>query len=345
MKNLVIFGLLAVLLTACVVTPSASDPYAMRAYGESLQQAADAQIFATQQAIEIERQRLEMQATGTQQAYALRATQAADAQAAQYTADAVAHQSTQAAAQLTQQAQQIQSTQTVESMQATATVQAVEATQVAIALAVDYQRQLHEKQVFWLGLREFAWTLFLIVILVMTGLTLWIYVPRFLDWIIEWQDRRNSLFNTPDGTAAFILGPDNVVHPMLLVDANHFRPRRLLSNGSAARQIPPVTLSANKVTATGPLPKQDHAPVNMAAIDLLRRSNPEGDQLLPCDKSGIRQEVWIQITDALAHAGLVRKEPGSGTFVIDGTCKDVLYKLETRQVVLPPTPLRYSELT
>lgn len=345
MKNIFAFCLLVLLLTACISTPSASDPYTMRAYGQSLQEAADAQIAATQQAISFERQRLEMRARSTQEAYSLQATQAADALNAQLTVDAAAAASTQAAAQATQQAQIVQATQTVESMHATATVKSVEATQVAISLAVDYQRQLHEKQVFWLGLREFAWTVFLVALLVMTGYGLWHYVPIILDWIIEWQDREHSLYRTQDGTAAFILDADGKVRPALLVDVNHFRHRRLLSDGEGARSIPSVTRSANNITATSPLQKKTREPVTQAAIDLLLKSDPNGNQIIPCDKAGIQNEIWIQITDALEQAGLISKEPGKATLVVEGTCEDVIYKLETNEVLLPPAPLRRTEVS
>lgn len=331
--------LLPLILAACV--PSASDPYTMSAYGQSLQRAADAQILATQQAAALERERVAMQAQGTQSAWNMQATQTVSAQYAEQTAGAIAASATAGAVAATQQAAAIQATQTVESMHTTATAQSVNATAVAINLAVDYERELREKQIVWVGAREAIWTLFSFALAIMVGIGLWRGVPLLAEWVIEWRDRRNSVMETRQGTIAWVLS-DGELRPMLLSDIYHNRPRPMLDAPSAA---PEVTLSANAVSATSPVSKsrQDTRPLlQMQAIQLLKKCDQDSDQIIPCAKSGLSEENWIQITDALVGAGLVDKVPGVGTRVIDGYCRDVLFALELNTVKLPPTPPRYT---
>jgi len=354
MQKIIVMSLIVIILaglTGCVVsgTPGMVDPYEMKAYGESLQQAADAQIAATQQAVQIERQQSEMRMRETQQAYLLVATQTAAAQAVQFTQAALASQAAHDAAQATQQAQILQNTQAADELNAAVTQQSRQATAVAIELAVDYERELHEKQMLWLGVREAVKTLFLAALLAMIGYGLFHFTPIIIDWIIEWQDRKHSLQESRMGTVAFILDANGIPQPMLLANADHYRSRPRLDAGSGANagasSIPPVETSVREVTATSPINRQArHVPVvQQEAIKLLQKSDPDDNKIIPCDKSGLRNEIWIQITDSMVDAGLIQKDASNGTHVINGTCRDVLYALEMLQVVLSPAPSRYVE--
>lgn len=340
--------LIVLLLTACLpvtTSPGYDDPYTLREYGESLQAAADAQIEATSQAQMLEQQRKAGEVQSTQQAWALQVTQTTYAQSVQQTIEAGQVLETQRAMQTTQEAENAQRTQSAQTTENAATAQAVSATSEAIALQVKYEQELMSKKTFWVGAREAEITLFTLTMLLLTGIGLYKfskkYIPIITDWIIEWIDRRNTLFDGRSGTTAFILTPDGQVKPMLLANVDHYRDRPMLDT-PISKGVNQVTLSANKISATSPLQNIPERTLQISAIEYMRKCEPNSNQLISCERSGINRMAWMQITDSMENAGLIYKEPDKGTYVIDGTCRDVLYALETKQVVLSPAPPRYT---
>ena len=309
--------MILLLLSACVVDPAytSGDPYTLAQHGAQLQTAANVQILSTEQAAVLEAHQLAMQSTGTAAAWQIGATQTIANGEVQQTEQAQSIAGTAHIVQLAATENAGRQTETVQAVLWVATSEAAGATATAIALQVEHETEMLRVRTAWVGIREAVYSLFVAATLIMAGIGMWTGIPWVASWLVEWQDRKRALYEMRQGGVAWIDGK-----PVLLSDVSYYRPRHNLNEQPG--DIEPVTLSANRITAESKLVKRSQTEQELAW--LLSRCDPDSNQVAGHRAAGMSAKAWSRVTDAAQAAGILRKEGGVGTFILDGTCKDVL---------------------
>lgn len=325
--------LITLMLTACM--PYApSDPWTQKAQGEALIDAADAQIKATAQAAMLKAQEATMQAAvisdqATAQAGAMmldlqRSQATSTAQSAQFTAQAQAHLATQAA----QMAR----------LSIKATEQAYTATQAALDVAIERQRQdavrANRRAEFYASILP----LFVVAALAVVVFFVIKIGNGLYGWMIEWQDRRNSIFTTADGVIFVNVLPDGSrAYTRLLqdnrtplLDAAHNTDARWISNNVLEYPVQKRSAEPDGVT------------VLVGKLLVAAAAENGGDsQQIPGWRNldGWNSDRWQRAVNALVKAGVVDTSP-TGTYVA-GEYRNInhLYAaIRARDVKVRPAP-------
>ena len=332
MSKLILFVAIALSISACVVEPLPSDPYSLAQYGAGLQTQADTLLLSTDQAAVLEAHQLAMQATGTAAAWQIQATQTIASGQVQQTEQAQAIAGTAHIVQLAATEDAYRQTQTVEAVHYVATAWALEATTTAIGLAITHEKEMLDKRTKWVGIREAAYSLFIVFLLITAGVGMWSGIPWLAGWAVELRARKKPpIYETRElGPVRLYVDENGNQCAEVLRDTYYKRPRVNMSD-SELDSIPAVAMSIGGVTAESALARSQS---NHETLWLLNKCDPDSNKIAGHREAGINAEAWTRITDELVNKNLVNKVPGVGTFVIDGTCKDVLYKLETGLVQL-----------
>jgi hypothetical protein len=335
--------LLFILLAACA--PSPVDPFYMIQAGQELQSAGNAAIQATQQARHEQVQQIAMAATGTADAQAAQATsQALEAEKASYHATASADAQAAQVAQVTARAAEAQATQA-----AYLSSLSLSATQTTTAIGLETERQAAEREQQMAEFR--AWlirsALFCLVaaIIIYLVYTLWrlrYAINDWIDWRIEWLDRRNRLFETRSGTVQVTPNGDGTYTIQLVSsrppppNLRHFD----IHSRSDAGQVQALTSSGSVLIS--PLARSQPDGVTIMALKFVRdavRNGWTGDQLPGWREADWTSEKWQRVVAALKSVGVV--ETGSnGTFLTERyECTvDLLNDLERGDLRVRPGP-------
>ena len=321
-KSVLIILSLLLLLSSCAVSPS-DDPYAMRAQ-------ADAAIQATQRAAIQEARAATLEAASTKQA--------SEAEIAllnarlDATARALSYVQTQAAS--TQQARDDQATQMAMAVIGTQTAVSYSATQTVVRLAVvaaqaKAERDQHTAD-FWANVLPVGIFILLIVCAVGAGIVLW----RLKDWMFEWRDRKNSIYNTTIGPVVVL--PDGSFQ--LLQDIYHSRMRPQLDAGQSDVQW------IGKSTTISQIQRHEPDGITVQARRLLQlaieQEGPATMKIPGWRAAGMTSDVWQRVIGALKFAGVVETQAGEGTFVTyeHQTAAYVLDEIQTGKIRVRPAP-------
>lgn len=327
-KILILCSMLFYLLAGC---DSYADPYQQI-------EAAQAEIRATQRAAnEREREEVETARRATQQAMekqdaaqaeidlmnakALGTQTALELQIRQFEAAALAAQATRAAGEY--------------GLAMQATSQAGEATATAMAIEMENARKTAERDAesarrLMLAKLAASWVA---VLGLWVGLTIgMIYLWRWLDWKIEWTNRKNSIFTTAAGNTIVYVLTNGELLPQLMDGA----PRK-----SAIRFGPVDGQEVQQLTRSGSVlasaPARSASPedeMRQAAITLIEASierNGEDDQQIPrYDHIDWSSGKWQSVVGWLRDRKMVYSNT-TGTFV-------TLQSLAHTRVELMSTP-------
>ena len=322
-KSVLIILSLLLLLSSCAVSPS-DDPYAMRAQ-------ADAAIQATQRAAIQEARAATLEAASTKQA--------SEAEIAllnarlDATARALSYVQTQAAS--TQQARDDQATQMAMAVIGTQTAVSYSATQTVVRLAVvaaqaKAERDQHTAD-FWANVLPVGIFILLIVCAVGAGIILW----RAKDWMFEWRNRKNSIYNTTIGPVVVL--PDGTFQ--LLQDIYHSRMRPLLDGGGSSD-----VQWIGKSTTISQIQRHEPDGITVQARRLLQlaieQEGPATMKIPGWRAAGMTSDGWQRVIGALKFAGVVETQAGEGTFVTyeHQTAAYVLDEIQTGKVRVRPAP-------
>lgn len=357
MRNALAFAVLVVglvMMTGCdTAAPAGYDLYSAASAGRATQDAAQAGIYATQQAQQEAYAQATLSAAATQGAaqvemdllYArLNATR--EAMSMQYEAakstemailDADAKTQTAAVAMVTRAAQDIR--QTDEALEA-------RATQTVTALLLDRSVQSESRKEAF----EVVWDS---VLFRVGGGLLVLYVgyriaSRVLDWWIEFWKWRKSIFETRSGTIAFVADEDGVYVPRVLGGADE-RWKRIEARSSQS-QAPVISMGRQGLLQISPTRSSESAGITSLAVKLLQDAVSyagEDSETVPGWRNlpAWNSERWQRVIAGLEAAGAVRTEQRKGTFVSEEyeTLGNLLYMVETRQIKVRPALLPRGE--
>jgi hypothetical protein len=310
MKGRALTVLLFLLLTGC--SAGYTDPLAMRA-------AAEAYIEATRQA-EIQQER------GTEMA-AAETRQAAEAEMALIEKRIEA---TQAAWGVVVE----QARATRVSAELTVTAPAIQATHTAIAVEVERELSAARRDAEIGELMGLLEPLVVVLAALLVTLLLVVYVPRIVDWWIEWKNRREMLQNTFAGVAVY----ESEYGSFRLLTQPQPLPRRLLDMNRTNE----VYVSPGGVMAVSEVGRKYDTRLLEMVEAAMERGYGESNIIPGHRDLGMSGSVWSRVTDELRRAGLVEVQAGRKILRVYSCLGELHHALMRREVDVPnletPTP-------
>lgn len=211
------------------------------------------------------------------------------------------------------------------SVAATATAPSVQATQTVIALELGERQAEYDKNLRMAQIYSDVTPAAVFVVVVIFTLLLAVGSWRLFNWIIEWKDRRNSLYETRQGTVVFVNGL-----PERLDD--YSRSRIIVHPGTEAQL---VENTSNNVLSGRYDEVSIRAPdlrirARELVIEAINRNGPDS-RFIPGfrDLPNWTASKWMTVIDALRDKGAVEAQPGKGTITTYACLTDLLNMLES----------------
>ena len=259
-----------IVLVLCLLTLTAcagwDDPAVLRSQAAAIerqqrQATAQARAYAAEQEAQYQAATAEAEAASLAEIEAIRAAGSGTATAimAREQMLAIAQQEAQATREAGEYA-----------LSATATRMAYDATQAAVVLGMAYEPTRIAQAQMRDDIINRGLSLSLIVLMVLLVVLAWIlvaFVRNWLGWKIEWQDRKNSLIATPDGTVKVENGEMSLVRD----DGNRLRQ---LVRQSRTTEIQEAEYLPATYTVSDPAPRRD--PLKEDALRLLEWVQDDG---------------------------------------------------------------------
>lgn len=313
-------SILVLWLSACSVTPYASDPLGLKAAAERKDRAAAVDIELARQAaaLEAERARLSLQGTATMQALEVQATQTAIAAQVQATAYA-----------------------------ATPTAQAIQATATAIQARATHAANVEELRSY----TEMGWALLPLCGLGFLAFVILSFLWKGVSYYWEAYIRRNSVIERRAGTVAWVEDDNGTMMPVLIGEmltpprVPQIAPRITVNHGGslpAPDKDPVYKLTASGSVLASPVVRSPG--VRELALDLLwqaqQSEGPTGTAIPGWRKlSGFDSKKWQRVIAALRAAGVEIETTHEGSFLQGVTVGDLHYQIDTGAVKVRPTPV------
>jgi hypothetical protein len=358
MVKLFALSLFLLFLAACS-DASSPDFYAASADAVATQQAAQAALRATGEAIQDQHAAATLSAAATQGAVqaeidllaarlqATKDAQALELERARATDTAASARSTQVQAEAL-----ARQTQAARDLQATTGALSAHATQAALSIQVQHDIAAAQRQEqfaeFWAG---FKTLLAVVVVCWLVGLASYMSFQVFAWWL-HWRDLRMRMVESRSGTAVWV-DPSDSFYPMLLGAPSQVARRSLIPNLDLVSDLPAV----RRLTASGSVlasrvdPRRPQPTITIQAIQLLHAavqiSGPEASTIPGWREVHWSSERWQRVVAGLAAAGAVVAQPGVGTTITHTyeTLNNLLYAVEMRELIVRPAPLPRAEVS
>ena len=152
-------------------------------------------------------------------------------------------------------------------------------------------------------------------------------------WLIERDKMRQARFDSQFG---FTVYDYDAGRWMLEAPSDKYRSLPAPKHNSQVR------FSANKSTAVSSMNARDIDPLVYNFLEKVRdKFGPDVIQLPRWDKLGVTSETWQSAVNVMKVNRIVDPRPREGTYIRDGkTVGDIIYMLDTDELVLTPLPHR-----